>query len=96
MDDIFMFGEVTLSKAKAWKTLFDNYANLSSQYINFLKKKLIFFNTQQDIQRIISIELEFQIQNLLDMYLNLPFSTKKPNHYYWNSIIEKIQKMLAR
>ena len=80
MDDIVPFGEVILSEAKAWKSLLDNYSNLSIQYIKFHKSKLLYFNTWQDIQRNIHVKLECQIHRFPNMYLGLPFTSEKPSH----------------
>ena len=96
VDDTFLFGESSIMEVEDWKSILCNYEESSGQQINYYKSKIYFFNTDTSLQRKIRNILGCQLLNLLDTYLGLPLTTKEVTNEFWNTIVERIQKKLAR
>lgn len=89
-DSLFMGGE-TISEARCWKKMLQNYSFLLGERINLHKNDLFLFNTPRNIH---NSSIEYKIFYFHSNYLGMSLSIGKFGNGLWLGLLEHIQSKL--
>jgi len=95
-DDLILFGEASLSQARVIKDCLDTFCKASGQRVSFHKSSIFFSNnTEDNLARIISEEMEIPRTFDLGQYLGMPTLNSRVSRQTFSKISDRVNKRLA-
>lgn len=96
-DDILLFCQASSRNCQSLSRIFEHYASISGQCVNYTKSK-IFFGSQvpQALRRRIKRSIGFSEGSLPFIYLGVPLFTGKPRRIFFQPVMDKILSKFSR